>query len=284
MNPRYPIYILSKGRADSRLTVKALEKMNVPYRIFIEPCDYTDYVQYIDKKNIEVLPFENLGQGGIPARNFIWDYAIEHNTERHWIVDDNIDAFYRLNRGLRIRVTSGTIFRCAEDFTDRYENVALSGLNYRFFAVNPSQLPPYYLNTRIYSCILIKNDIPYRWRGRYNEDTDLSLRVMRDGYCTILFNAFLAGKIASMQMSGGNTDTVYTDGDERRKFAESLQEQHPEYVKVDRRYNRWHHVVDYTPFKRNVLIKKKGLIVPKGINTYGMILKEELGDVPDPLP
>ena len=33
MNPKYPVYIISKGRWERRLTSKALEKMDVPYRI-----------------------------------------------------------------------------------------------------------------------------------------------------------------------------------------------------------------------------------------------------------
>jgi hypothetical protein len=33
MNPKYPIYIVSKGRWDSRLTSKALDKMSVTYYI-----------------------------------------------------------------------------------------------------------------------------------------------------------------------------------------------------------------------------------------------------------
>jgi len=44
---------------------------------------------------------------------------------------------------------------------------------------------------------LIRNDVPYRWRGRYNEDTDLSLRMLKDRWCTIQFNAFLQGKAAT---------------------------------------------------------------------------------------
>lgn len=32
---------------------------------------------------------------------------------------------------------------------------------------------------RAFPCILIQNDIPFRWRGRYNEDTDLSLRALK---------------------------------------------------------------------------------------------------------
>ncbi len=37
MNPRYPVYVISKGRWESRLTVKALEKMGVPHSVVIEP-------------------------------------------------------------------------------------------------------------------------------------------------------------------------------------------------------------------------------------------------------
>ena len=44
-------------------------------------------------------------------------------------------------------------------------------------------------HSRIYSCNLIRTDIPYRWRGRYNEDTILSLDILRGGHCTLLFNA-----------------------------------------------------------------------------------------------
>ena len=55
MNPKYPLYIVSKGRADSRLTSKALEKMQVPYYIVIEKSDYKDYSAAIDKKKILIL-------------------------------------------------------------------------------------------------------------------------------------------------------------------------------------------------------------------------------------
>jgi hypothetical protein len=75
-------------------------------------------------------------------------------------------------------------------------------------------------------------------------------------------------------MKGGNTDNVYIDGDNRFKFAQSLVEQHPDVVSVTWKFNRWHHQVNYKPFKNNKLIKKQGLIIPKGINNYGMILKE----------
>ena len=61
--PRYPIYIISKGRHESRLTAKALEKIGINYRIVIEPQEFDLYASVIDEKKILVLPFSNLGKG-----------------------------------------------------------------------------------------------------------------------------------------------------------------------------------------------------------------------------
>lgn len=279
MNPSYPVYVVSKGRWDTRLTSKALERMNVPYRIVIEPQEFPDYSAVIDPSKILVLPFSNLGEGSIPARNWIWEHSISEGHERHWILDDNIKHFARNNKGIRIEVADGTIFKAAEDFVDRYENVALSGFQYRAFADSVSKHNPFILNTRIYSCILVKNDIPYRWRGRYNEDTDLSIRALKDGWCTILFYSFLADKAPTMTVKGGNTESLYLlkNEDGRLLMAQSLQQQHPDIVKIGRRWDRWQHVVDYRRFKNNKLIKKPGIIIPEGIDNYGMVLKSREG-------
>ena len=278
MNPKYPVYIISKGRWKVRKTSKEFERIKVPYHIVVEPQEYDNYAAVIDPKKIYTLPFSNLGQGSIPARNWVWEHSVSIGAKRHWILDDNIRCFLRLNNNQQYYVSSGTIFKAAEDFTDRYENIAISGFNYAFLApqANP-QLPVFYLNTRIYSCILIKNDIPYKWRGRYNEDTDLSLRALKDGWCTILFNAFLAHKENTMTMEGGNTDQLYKqdeDFDSRLEMAESLQKQHPDVTKVIWRWGRWQHHVNYKPFlKKNKLKLKPGIKIKQGIDNYGMELR-----------
>src|SRR5579864_4280272 len=74
INPRYPVYIISKGRWETRLTAKSLEWMAVPYHIVVEPQEYDEYAKVIDPKKILTLPFSNLGQGSIPARNWVWDH------------------------------------------------------------------------------------------------------------------------------------------------------------------------------------------------------------------
>lgn len=273
MNPKYPIYVISKGRWESRLTSKALEQMNVPYSIVIEPHEYDNYAAVIDPKKILVLPFSNLGQGSIPARNWVWEHSEKAGDERHWILDDNIRYFARYNRNFRHYVKTGAIFRAAEDFCDRYENIMKFGFQYRMFIAERAKYPPFYLNTRVYSCICLKNNIGYRWRGRYNEDTDLSLRILKDGWCTVLFNAFLADKTATLTMKGGNTDELY-QGDGRLKMAQSLVDQHPDVTTITWKWNRWQHHVDYRPFKKNKLILKEGVNVNDEVNNYGMVLKQ----------
>jgi hypothetical protein len=278
MNPRYPIYVISKGRADTRLTSKALESMSVPYRIVIEPQEFDKYAAVIDPKKILVLPFSNLGQGSIPARNWCWEHSISEGHERHWIMDDNIHGFFRFNRNLKVPVSDGTVFAAAEDFTDRYLNVPMSGLNYFMFAPRKSgDIKPFTINTRIYSCILLSNKVTHRWRGRYNEDTDLSLRILKDGYCTILFNAFLAMKATTMTMKGGNTDHLYKQDakfDGRLEMARSLQRQHPDVTTITWKWGRWQHQVDYSRFKDNKLIRRPDAEVVDTVNNYGMELKK----------
>ena len=286
MNPQYPVYIISKGRWESRLTSKSLEYMGVPYHIVVEPQEYEQYAAVIDPKKILVLPFSNLGLGGIPARNWVWEHAVSIGAKRHWILDDNIGGFYRLNRNMKLYVKSGALFKAAEDFVDRYENVAISGFQYWMFAPRKAKLAPFSLNTRIYSCILLKNDLPYRWRGRYNEDTDLSLRALKDGWCTVLFYAFIADKAATMTMKGGNTDELYAgtnqgnkEDDGRYKMAKSLVDQHPDVTSITWKWDRWQHHVNYEPFRRNRLVPKKGATIPDGINNYGMILEIDKEEV-----
>jgi hypothetical protein len=275
MNPRYPVYVISKGRWEKRVTVRYLDRMAVPYRIVVEPQEYASYAAVIDPRKILILPFSNLGQGSIPARNWVWDHAKSEGHKRHWILDDNIEGFYRYNGNAKRLVLTGAMFKAAEDFTDRYVNVPLSGFQYESLIPRRSKRPPFTLNTRVYSCILIDNACPHRWRGRYNEDTDLSLRVLKDGDCTILFNAFLANKAVTMRYRGGNTEQLYvlTDGrDGRLEMARSLQRQHPDVVKIVRKWGRWQHQVDYRPFRGNKLIRRPGIEVPEGVDNYGMRL------------
>ncbi len=282
MNPEYPIYIVSKGRWETRLTSRALEEMNVPYHIIVEKSEYDKYADVIDpskmlitpeKYNTEYDPFWNdddprIGPGA--ARNFAWQHSIDNGYDWHWVMDDNLDAFHRMTDNIKSEVSSGTIFKCMEDFVLRYDNIAIAGPNYYNFAKATDALPPYVKNTRIYSCLFIRNDIPYRWRGRYNEDTDICLRVLKDGWATLQFNAFLQGKVTTQRMKGGNHEQFY-EKDGTYLKSKMLEDMHPDVAKVVWKFNRWHHHVDYKPYKHISLGNRKKDI-PLEVNNYGMSL------------
>lgn len=293
-NPVSPIYIVSKGRSDSMFTSRSLNRMKVPHYIVIEPQDESPYRKAFKNFGITfatllIAPFSNHGDGPGRARNWAWDHSMELGARYHYVLDDNISDFYRLHQNQRIRVESGVIFKAAEDFVDRYENVPISGFQYRFFIAPNSAYPAYVKNTRIYSTLLIRNDCKFRWRGRYNEDTDICLRVLKDGDCTIQFNAFLQGKAATQTLRGGNTEEFYhKEGSAKKEEwrdgklnpegtinkSKMLYDLHPDVTSIVWKYGRWHHYVDYTPFKKTKLRLKNGVKLsdfPK-VNNYGLKL------------
>lgn len=270
MNPEFPVFVPTKGRYKTLHTIKALERIGVPYRAVIEKQEYEQYAAVVDKSKLLVLPHQN--QGLTITRNWIWDY-VQHELKApyFWTMDDNIREFFRLHRNMKYRVDSGTFLKVMEDFVQRYENLYISGMQYEMFVPRKKAAPPYILNTRVYSNMLIRTDIPYRNVTFYNDDTDLCLRVLKDGHCTMQFCVFLADKIATMQVKGGMTD-YYEKTNKRKQFAEELQRAHPDVVRVVWKFNRWHHEVDYRPFRNNRLRLKPGVMIPDGVDNYGMKL------------
>lgn len=280
MNPRYPVYVVSKGRYENGLTTNALSLMGVEHYIVVEKSEFDKYNKNKNKKStVLILPEKYLNEydtcdefgdskskGPGAARNFCIDHSLENGFKRHWVMDDNLESFYRLTDNEKLKVESGVALLATEDFIDRFSNVPVAGLNYEKFCKRTDKLPAYVLNTRIYSCLLIENKSGYRWRGRYNEDTDLSLRVLKDGLCTIQMNAFLCGKVTTQRMRGGNSKEFYDEEGTLNK-SQMIVDLHPDVSKVVWKFNRWHHHVDYKPYKNNKLIKKD-----YKIREYGLLL------------
>lgn len=275
MNPRFPVFIPTKGRWESRLTIKALEKIGVPYTAFIEAQEYEQYAAVVNPANLHVMP--HCDRGLVVTRNYIWDHAESLGVERFWTFDDNIANFQRLNRGAKVYMGDGTFLYAIEDFAMRYTNLPIVGMAYRGFAKQNQKLPPIILNTRVYSNMLIETNAcdpatgkPFRNEGFYNDDTDLCLRVLKAGLCVAQINAFLIGKSPTMKVQGGMTP--HYQGDGRYKMADELRRKHPDVVTITRKWGRWQHQVDYRPFRNNRLIRKPGVEIPEGPNEYGMKL------------
>lgn len=274
--PRYPLYVVSYGRADNCLTPPALDRMGVPYYLVIETEEYEAYATRYDEDRLLVVPedyheeyetYDDLGreksQGPGPARNFAWDHSQDAGYDYHWVIDDNINEFFYYNDNKFAPFRDGSLFRAIEDFVLQYENISMAGPRYFMFISRKTKTPPLAFNTRVYSCNLIRNDVPFRWAGRYNEDTDLSLRMLKNNWCTVLFNTFLQEKVETQRLSGGNTENFYASEGTYPKSA-MLKQQHPTVTEILMKWGRWHHEVDYSPFKKNKLQKREDPPVEPG--------------------
>jgi len=60
--PRHPFYIVSKGRAHTRLTMLALERMGVPFKTIVEAQEYDDYAKVLKTEQLLVLPQKYLDE------------------------------------------------------------------------------------------------------------------------------------------------------------------------------------------------------------------------------
>jgi hypothetical protein len=218
---KYPVYIVSKGRWENPLTAKMFLKDGVNFKILVEPQEYEQYCKAIGSAYVKKLPFSNLGLGSYPARNEAWKLSSIRGFKRHWVFDDNIARARRLVKGKKVPINSAKAIELAEEFTDRYENIGITAFNYQYMVVpGSSDKKPFYLNVHAYSCMLIKNDVPFRWRMKYNEDVDLSIQFLHNNWCTVLLNALVMDKMSTVsKMKGGNQTEAIKVSLARRSMA-----------------------------------------------------------------
>lgn len=266
--PRYPLYVVSHDRPETCTTAQELDRYDADFHLVIEESDYEAYRAEWDTDRLLTVPqeyheryetYDDLGfekpKGPGPARNFAWDHSRKHGHEWHWVMDDNITRFYYYNDNKFFTFDDESFFRAMEDFVLQYTNISMAGPHYSMFVARKDRNRPFNPNTRVYSCNLIRNDTGYRWAGRYNEDTDLSLRMLKDGWCTVQFRVFLQDKIETQRVDGGNTENFYKHEGTYPK-SRMLKRCHPDVTRIVKRYGRWHHHVDYSQFKTQQFIRK----------------------------
>lgn len=253
MANKYPIYIISKGRAYNPLTAKLFENAGINYLITVEPQEAKDYIKALGKKRILVLPFSNLGLGSYPARNYCWEHAKANGYKYHWLFDDNIKSWHKWENQKRVSLNDINRALCFVEAYAEKNKIDISGFERRTFSVTVPK-KPFRLNAHVYSTMLIRCDLPYRWRLKYNEDVDLCLQVLHNGGSTANCIYFLAEKVpTSAKMKGGNQTELYKGNVPIKNLlkAKTLEAVWPQYVKTVIRFNRHHHYVDWKVFKKN---------------------------------
>ena len=143
---RYPIYIVSKGRASRTraITARFFDEIKVPYNLVVEHHERAAYAEAFPSARIVVLDpqykddYDQLtdepgAPGSGPARNFAWDHAASEGHARYWCMDDNLRRFMYFGHNTKMPCGDATGIWMMEQVTDLYENVYMSGPNYRTF-------------------------------------------------------------------------------------------------------------------------------------------------------
>jgi hypothetical protein len=248
----YPIYIISKGRYYKTLTADNFEQSGINYLIAVEPQEYDQYCLKLGVKRVLQLPFSNLGLGSYPARNFCWQHAKENGFKYHWLFDDNIQNWVKWINGKRQKwhdINSALIF--VENQANK-TNIDILGFEEPNFVVKVPK-KAFKTNSHIYSAMLIKNELPYRWRLKYNEDVDLCLQVLHNGGTTANCVYYMADKVSTAKkMKGGNQTELYKNNDPKKNLlkAKMLEAVWPQYSKTVIRFGRHHHLIDWKQFKK----------------------------------
>jgi hypothetical protein len=195
-----------------------------------------------------------MGNGySIIHRNYAWNDAESKGFSHHWCLDDNIKGFFYRNRGEILPFkNTGISFYFIEEYIKQYPNVYQAGMNYNHLTPKGGNRTVIIKNSRVYSCVLNRHYDDIRWRGKYNEDTDLSLRILKDGKSTMNFQIFLCGKQSTGSMKGGNQEIAYQGTGFDDKVDELIM-RHPDVATKVIKYKRTHHKVDYSKFQNNDL-------------------------------
>ena len=303
---KYPIFVISYNRSKKHITAKKLAEYGVYHYLVLHKDQIPEYTQYMTpamKKYTQILEFDddyklkyetcdniphsikNAGSGA--ERNFAWDYAIKIGAKAHWLMDDNmtfkyIEGINKQNNTYVRKVCTASkfqeLFPKAEVFFDKYSNLLMLELAQNDFTIGVNK-KSYRLNSRCFSCNLIWNDMPIRWRGRYNEDVILSFDIMTAGYCIA---SYIGGILKSKQSTrcavGGNhavnaqdKNSIYNDATNYRfssvEKTNLLLRVYPQYFTKVIKYGRVHHQYN----KRVINHNFTQTLIPAKIEGYKVI-------------
>jgi hypothetical protein len=264
---RFPVYIPTRGRPEVQKTAGRLLELGIHPVLVVEDAEHDAYAaanpecevvvwpaSYMDdyERTPELDPHPTTGA----AHNFAWDHSRERGFTHHWIMDDNIQLFRQRRGGKAYALADAAPFRWHEAVMLRYRNLAgfALGLSHTFGSPQP-----FTLNTRLYCAVLYRNDLHesgIRWRRGLNDDTVVSLDILKTGYwCTAESHLLWILKQPTnrgQRIAGGMTDFYNVEGGFIKKAAEAVR-LHPDCVKMANRYGRVHHQIDYSQFKQRLI-------------------------------
>lgn len=207
----YPIYIVSKGRPTGK-TFKLLKEDNLKFTVVIEMQDYAEYKKHMPNAMYVILPEQD--KGVAYARNFALDQANIMSYDWIWLLDDDINVFYKTINNKNVRRTPQEALFGAQKIIDKFPNCLEASLEYQQFAWSAAK--PYTLNTRCDVVVALRickmSSIRCSEDLRFKVDRDLTLKILNRGYQTLRINAFSFAAPKNGSNKGGLYDEYHTDG------------------------------------------------------------------------
>lgn len=213
---KYPIYILSKERANCCFTADCLIKEGITFFLVVEKYDYPSYKIIYKNTPFIILDAENRGLSY--ARNFVKKYSQKNNENYHWQFDDDIKFFSERIENKNIK-SNPNILSKIENYVSNYSNIALSGCRDAVFAWTLKDELSY--NKQIASALLINNNNNLYWNKDIIEDTDYALSCLYAGYCTVIFNRILYSKKPD-NIGVGGQNSMYINYKNREDLERNL--------------------------------------------------------------
>jgi hypothetical protein len=221
---KYPIYIPSKGRADSQKTVRLLEKHGIDnYYVVVEKSEYFAYCDNVEKEHVLRLPGDNYGTSSV-ARNFAIEHSRKKGFLKHWQIDDDVTRIIQHNKAKLVTEDIKFVLSEVEKISDAYPTVSITGMHMMNFLGGVTK--PVTINTMVSGAALVTNTA-LRFRGTMYVDRDFVLQSFKRGYITVKCNDFAFAYVKTLVQKGGYYDT-YSDDEKRLKSIKEFLSYHPE--------------------------------------------------------
>lgn len=231
-----PIFVLSKGRAQTATSQRLLEQAGLPYFLIVEPHESPDYAKQFPLAKLLTLPQSNKGIA------YVRNHIKALNESWFWMMDDDIKGFYRRENGRMVRIGADMALREAERLICAVEGAAQGALEYQQVAWSTKK--DYALNSYCDVCVLIHAErvkgLTYRAELVLKEDRDFTLQVLASNLKTVRVQAygFAAPKNGS---NAGGLKELYQEAERERLAVDRLCAAWPEIVsaqvKNDGRYD-----------------------------------------------
>jgi len=212
-----PIFIPSKNRPDSKL-VKLIVEQKLPledFYIVVEHQNLAEYETLNPELSYIILP-EN-DQGISYVRNYIKEFATNSGYEWFWMIDDDVDAFYKTVGKKNVKVSIDEALNGAFDIFTRNSQCGQASIEYQQYAWSATK--PYALNSYCDVCVCINTKatktVKYRPYVSLKEDRDFTLQVLSNGYDTMRVQRYSFSAPKNGSNKGGLSDVYAKQGREQ---------------------------------------------------------------------